>query len=158
MQPWFGTVFLQVFLTARYAKKWEKRTNDPAIENDVLEILRALPTRRFLVVPTSITLQPHVGATEQGADERDDTNFDSSRGVDVPRLVPEEITMEGGQPDEEITDTVQDAEQDADIVDAAKARAWDALNMLFIGNIEVDAVSIGTLCIGKFSSSSSTRS
>ncbi|CAE7337702.1 unnamed protein product, partial [Symbiodinium sp. KB8] len=150
--------FIGYLMLEMYAKKWEKRTNDPAIENDVLEILRALPTRRFLVVPTSITLQPHVGATEQGADERDDTNFDSSRGVDVPRLVPEEITMEGGQPDEEITDTVQDAEQDADIVDAAKARAWDALNMLFIGNIEVDAVSIGTLCIGKFSSSSSTRS
>ena len=74
----------------------------------------------------------------------EDTYFDSSQGVEVPRLVPDDSMDPDGQPDEE---EIADRPQDLNIANAAKAKAWDALNMLFNGNIWVNENTAGTLCI-----------
>ena len=50
-------------ITARTPKKRKPAKADAEIERDVQEIIKALPTGRFLGVPTSITLQPILGVT-----------------------------------------------------------------------------------------------
>ncbi|OLP76572.1 hypothetical protein AK812_SmicGene43476 [Symbiodinium microadriaticum] len=121
-------------ITARTPKKRKPAKADPEIEKEVQEILKALPSSRFLAVPASITLQPTLGVTGSEARGVEDTYFDSSQGVEVPRLVPDDSVDPDGQPDEE---EIADKPQDLNIANAAKAKAWDALNMLFNGNIWV---------------------
>ena len=58
--------------------------------------------------------------------------------------VPDDTMDPDGQPDgEENVDTPQDL----NIANAVKARAWDAINMLFNGNIWVNDNTTGTLCV-----------
>ena len=74
----------------------------------------------------------------------EDTLLESSQGVEVLRLVPEEAMEPDGQPDEE---EIVEAPQDLNIANAVKAKAWDALGILFNGNIWVNENTAGKLCI-----------
>ena len=119
-------------IAAKTPKKRKPTKADLEIDKEVQEILKALPSSRFLAVPTSVTLQPILGVTGNEARGSEDTYLDSSQGVEVPRLVPNESMDPDGQPDEE---EIADTPQDLNIANAMKAKAWDALNMLFNGNI-----------------------
>ena len=131
-------------ITARTPKKRKPAKADPEIAKEVQEILKALLSSRLMAVPTSAILQPALGVIGSEARASEDTLLDSSQGVEVPRLVPEEAMESDGQPDEEeITETPQNL----NIANAVKAKAWDALGILFNGNIWVNENNAGKLCI-----------
>ena len=128
-------------ITARTPKKRKPAKADPEIEKEVREILKALPSSRFLAVPTSVTLQPTLGVTGNEARGSEETYLDSSsQVVEVPRLVPDEAMDPDGQPDEE---EIADTPQDPNSANAVKAKAWDSPNMLFNGSIWVNENTAG---------------
>ena len=86
---------------------------------------------------------PGVIGTE--ARSSDDVLLDSSQGVDVPRLVPEEVLEPDEQPDEE--NEIPEPPQDSNVANAIKAKAWDALGLLFNGDIWVNENIAGKICI-----------
>ena len=116
-------------ITARAPKKRKPAKADPEIAKEVQEILKALLSSRFMAVPTSAILQPALGVIGSEARASEDTLLDSSQGVEVPRLVPEEAMESDGQPDEE---EIAETPQDLNIANAVKAKAWDALGSRYI--------------------------
>ena len=119
----------------------ENRRRQIPRSKEVQEILKALPTTRFIAVPTSA--EPTLAVIGNEAHSSEDTLLESSQGVEVPRLVPEEAMEPDGQPDEE--EEIAVAPQDLN--NAVKAKAWDALGMLFYGDIWVNENTAGKLCI-----------
>ena len=130
-------------LAIRESENQPKQT--PAIERQVQDIIRALPDGRFIAVPTSAELQPLSGVTSTEARSSDDTLFDTSQGVDIPRLVPDEVMEPNGQPEEE--SQVPEARPDTNVANVIKAKTWDALKLLFNGEVWVDENSTGKICI-----------
>ena len=116
-----------------YPRKRKPAKADPAIERQVQDIIRVLPDGRFIAVPTSAELQPLSGVTSAEARSSDDNLFDTSQGVDVPRLVPDEVMDPNGQPEEE--NQVPEARPDTNIANVIKAKTWDAVKLLFNGEV-----------------------
>ncbi|OLQ05655.1 hypothetical protein AK812_SmicGene11166 [Symbiodinium microadriaticum] len=128
-----------------YPRKRKPAKADLNIEQQVQEILHALPEGSFTAVPTSAELQPPSGVTIAEARSSDDNLFDTSQGVEVPRLIPDEVTEPSGQPDEE--DQIPEQRSYRDIADIVKAKTWDSLKVLFNGEIWVDESTVGKICI-----------
>ena len=85
------------------------------------------------------------GVTSTEARSSDDNLFDTSQGVEVPRLIPDEVMEPGGQPDEE--DQIPEQRSDRNVADIVKAKAWDSLKLLFNGEVWVDESTVGKMCI-----------
>ena len=133
-------------INSGYPRKRKPAKADPAIERQVQDIIRALPDGRFIAVPTSAELQPLSGVTStEEVRSSDDTLFDTSQGVDIPRLVPDEVMEPNGQPEEE--SQVPEARPDTNVANVIKAKTWDALKLLFNGEVWVDENSMGKICI-----------
>ena len=133
-------------INSGYPRKRKPAKADPAIERQVQDILRALPDGRFIAVPTSAELQPLSGVTSTEARLSDDNLFDTSQGVDVPRLVPDEV-MEANGPEEE--NQVPEARPDTNIANVIKAKTWDALKLLFNREVWVDENTTGKIFVRK---------
>ena len=86
-----------------------------------------------------------LGVTSTEAQASDEAFLDTSQGVDVPRLIPEEVLQPDGQPDEE--NQIPEAPRNANVADVVKAKAWDALGLRFNGEIWVDENTMGKICI-----------
>ena len=134
-----------MLISSGYPRKQKPAKADSAIEREVQDILRVLPDGRFVAVPTSAALQPLSGVTSTEARSSDDTLLDTSQGVDVPRLVPDEVMEPGGQPEEE--NQIPDARPNTNIADVVKAKTWDALKLLFNGEVWVDENTRVKMCI-----------
>ena len=118
-----------MLINSGYPRKRKPAKADPAIEREVQDILRALPDGRFVAAPTSAELQPLSGVTSAEARSSDDAFLDTSQGVHVPRLVPDEVMEPDGQPEEE--NQTPDTQTNTNIADIVKAKTWDALKLLF---------------------------
>ena len=73
-----------MLLNSGYPRKRKPAKADPHIENQVQEIIKALPDGNFTAVPTSAELQPPSGVTSTDARSSDDNLFDTSQGVEIP--------------------------------------------------------------------------
>ena len=134
-----------MLITSGYPRKRKPAKADPEIEWDVQDILRLLPAERFIAVPTGAALQPDTGVTSTEARASYDAFLDTLQGVEVPRLVPDEVLEPDGQPDEE--NQVPEAPRNPNVADVVKAKAWDALRLLFNGEVWVDENTPGKICI-----------
>ena len=132
-----------LLINSGYPRKRKPAKAVPAIERQVQDILRALPDGRFVAVPTSAELQPLSGVTSTEARSSDDNLFDTSQGVDVPRLVPDEVMEPDGQPEEE--NQVPETRPNTNIADVVKAKMWDAPKLLFNGEVWVDENTTGKM-------------
>ena len=134
-----------MLITSGYPRKRKPAKADPEIERDVQDILKLLPTDRFIAVPTCAELQPDTGVTGTDARPSDDAFLDTSQGVEVPRLVPDEVMEPDGQPDEE--SQVPESPQNTNVADVVKAFSPGALGLLFNGEVWVDENTPGKICI-----------
>ena len=134
-----------MLLISGYPRKRKPAKADPDIEQQVQEILHALPESHITAVPTSAELQPPSGVTNAEERTSDDNLFDTTQGVEVPRLIPDEVMEPSGQPDEE--DQIHEPRSSKDVANIVKAKAWDSLGLLFNGEIWVDENTVGKICI-----------
>ena len=134
-----------LLLNSGYPRKRKPAKADPHIELQVQEILKVLPEGHFTAVPTSAELQPPSGVTSTEARSSDDNLFDTSQGVEVPRLLPDEVMEPSGQPGEE--DQLPEQRSNTNVADIVKAKMWDALKPLFNGEVWVDDSTVFKMCI-----------
>ncbi|CAE6972851.1 unnamed protein product [Symbiodinium sp. KB8] len=134
-----------LLISSGYPRKRKPAKADPNVEKEVQEILTVLPDGRFIAVPTSAELQPPSGVTSTEARSSDDNLFDTSQGVEVPRLIPDEVMEPRGQPEEE--NQVPEPQPNTNVADVVKAKTWDALKLLFNGEVWVDENTAGKMCI-----------
>ena len=134
-----------LLLNSGYPRKRKPAKADPHIELQVQEIIKVLPEGSVTAVPTSAELQPLSGVTSAEARSSDDNLFDTSQGVEVPRLIPEEVMEPSGQPDEEAR--IPEQPSNTDVADIVKAKMWDSLKMMFNGEVWVDESTVGKMCI-----------
>ena len=129
-------------VAARYPKKRKAPTKDEAVERSVQEIVRALPESRFLAVPSSkADPLPSDEMNVDAYDEAEDTNFDSTNGVNAASLPQEDLPMDHEVPEE---DAFMD---DGSITQSTRARAWDATRLLVNGSFDVDVDNPQNLCV-----------